>query len=164
MTAVPAEGRAAPGGSHYIVLMRRLFGSTDNQLNFGLLVLRLGIGAAFIVHGLPKLQAGPEGWAKTGHAVSNLGIDFGYQAFGLMAGLAEAGGGLLLILGLFTRLACIPMLITMIVATASALSHGEGFGGAAHPLEDGVVFLALLITGAGRYSLDHKLAGPPSWS
>jgi putative oxidoreductase len=80
-----------------------------------------------------------------------------------MAGLAEAGGGLLLILGLFTRLACIPMLVTMIVALSGPLSRGEGFMGAAHALEDGVVFLALLITGAGRYSLDGKLAGPTSW-
>ena len=143
--------------------MRRFFGSTDNQVHFGILVLRLGIGAAFIAHGVPKLQAGPEGWAKWGHAVSSLGIDFGYQTFGLLSGIAEAGGGLLLILGLLTRLACLPMLATMIVATAMALSSGQGFGGAAHAIEDGVVLLALLITGAGRYSIDNKLAGPPSW-
>src|SRR6266545_3109259 len=143
--------------------MRGLFRSTDGQLHFGLLVLRVGIGAAFIAHGLPKLQGGPEAWLKYGHAVGNLGIDFAHQTFGLMAGLAEAGGGLLLILGLFTRLACIPMLVTMIVAMSGPLVHGEGFVSAAHALEDGVVFLALLITGAGRFSLDAKLGGPTSW-
>lgn len=143
--------------------MRGFFASSDSQLNLGLLVLRIGIGAAFIAHGVPKLMGGPEGWARTGKAVGNLGIDFGYQAFGLAAGLAEAGGGLLIILGLFTRLACLPMLFTMIVAATGHLSRGEGFGGAAHAIEDGVVFLALLVMGAGRYSLDNKLSRPRSW-
>jgi putative oxidoreductase len=144
--------------------MRRLFGSTENQFQLGLLVLRLGIGAAFIAHGLPKVQAGADGWARTGKAVGNLGIDFGHQAFGLMAGLAEAGGGLLIMLGLFTRFACLPMLLTMIVATTSHLSRGEGFKDWSHAAESGVMFLAMLITGAGRYSLDHKLSRPTSYS
>ena len=144
--------------------MRRLFGSTENQFHVGLLFLRLGIGAAFIVHGLPKLQAGAEGWAKYGEAVGNFGITFGYQAFGLAAGLAEAGGGLLILLGFFTRLACLPMLATMAVAAAGHLKAGEGFMGASHAMEAGVVFLALLITGAGRFSLDHKLSRPHEWS
>ena len=144
--------------------MRRLFGSTDNQIHIGLLLLRLGIGAAFIGHGLPKLQAGPDGWARYGGAVGNFGIDFGYQAFGLLAGLAEAGGGLLLILGLLTRLACIPLFITMVVAATGHIARGDGFSGISHPIEAGIVFLAILIMGAGRYSLDAKLAGPRSWS
>ncbi len=143
--------------------MRRLFGSTENQFHLGLLILRLGIGAAFIAHGLPKLQAGPEGWARTGKAVGNLGIDFGHQVFGLMAGLAEGGGGLLIMLGLFTRFAAIPMLFTMIVALTGHLSKGQGFKDWAHAAEAGVVFLALLVTGAGRYSLDHKLSRPTSF-
>lgn len=147
-----------------LTAMRRLFASTDSQLHFGLLVLRLFIGAAFIAHGLPKLLGGPDRWTRLGGALGNFGIDFGHQAFGLLAGLAEAGGGLLLVLGLFTRLACIPLLITMIVAASQHLSRGEGFMGAAHAIEDGIIFLALLITGAGRYSLDRKLAGPQSWS
>ncbi len=144
--------------------MRRLFGSTENQFHLGLLILRLGIGASFIAHGLPKLQAGADGWARTGKAVGNLGIDFGHQAFGLMAGLAEAGGGLLIMLGLFTRFAAIPMLCTMIVATTSHLSKGQGFKDWSHAAEVGVVFLALAITGAGRYSLDHKLSRSTSYS
>jgi putative oxidoreductase len=144
--------------------MRRLFGSTENQLHLGLLILRLGLGAAFMAHGIPKLMSGAEGWAKYGEAVDNLGIHFGHRAFGVMAGLSEAGGGLLILLGLFTRLACLPMIFTMVVATTMHLKHGQGFGGAAHAIEDGVALLALLITGAGRYSLDHKLSRPRSWS
>src|SRR5687768_6111741 len=109
--------------------MRRLFGSTENQFHLGLLVLRIGIGAAFIAHGLPKLM-NSENWARLGSAVSKVGIDFGHETFGMLAGVSEAGGGLLLILGLFTRLACLPLLITMAVAAMTHLSRGEGFSGA----------------------------------
>lgn len=144
--------------------MRRLFGSTDSQLHFGLLVLRLGIGAAFVAHGVPKLRLGPEGWTQLGQAVSQLGIHSGYQVFGILAGLAEAVGGLFLALGLLTRLVCVPMLFTMIVAIAGHYARGEGFMGASHAIEVGIVLLALLITGAGRYSMDARLAGPPRWS
>jgi putative oxidoreductase len=144
--------------------MRRLFGSTENQFHLGLLFLRLGFGAAFIAHGLPKLQGGSERWAKLGEAVSKLGITSGYEVFGLMAGIAEAGGGLLLILGLFTRLAVLPMMGVMAVAVTGHIQGGEGFAGAAHAIESGVVFFALLITGAGRYSLDYKLSRPHEWS
>jgi putative oxidoreductase len=144
--------------------MRRFFRSTDNQLNLGLLVLRLGIGAAFIAHGYPKLRGGSALWERVGGAVGELGIDFGHQAFGLAAALAETGGGVLLILGLFTRLASVAMLGTMVVAVTGHLAGGEGFKGASHALEAGIVFLSLLIMGAGRFSLDHKLAGrPQSW-
>jgi uncharacterized membrane protein YphA (DoxX/SURF4 family) len=62
-----------------------------------------------------------------------------------------------------TRLACLPMLAVMVVAMSGPLTGGEGFAGASHPIEDAIVLLALLITGAGRYSVDSRLAGPSSW-
>jgi putative oxidoreductase len=141
--------------------MPRFLGSSDRQAHLGLLIIRLGLGAAFIAHGLPKLMAGPEKWPQLGAAVSSFGIDVGHQVFGLAAGLAEAGGGLLLILGLLTRLVCIPLLFTMAVAVSFHLGRNEGFVGASHAVEAGVVFLALLIAGPGRYSLDGRMAGPP---
>jgi putative oxidoreductase len=144
--------------------MRGLLGSTDSQLSFGVLVLRLGIGATFIAHGVPKLRMGPEGWTQLGQAVSQLGIHSGHQIFGLLAGLSETVGGLFLALGFLTRLVTIPMLFTMGVAAASHYARGEGFRGAAHAIELGIVLLALLIAGAGRYSVDARLAGPPRWS
>ena len=39
-------------------------------INVGLLVLRLGIGIIFIIHGLPKLMGGVETWTKLGGAMS----------------------------------------------------------------------------------------------
>lgn len=135
--------------------MRRLLTSSDRSIHLGLLVLRLGIGAAFIAHGLPKLMAGPEGWPKWGEALGNFGIDFGHQAFGLMAGLAETGGGLLLMLGLLTRFACVAMMFTMLVAASTGFDRG--FKGYSHALEAGLMFLAVFVAGPGRHSLDHKL-------
>lgn len=140
--------------------MRRLtLPALEGRADLGLLVLRLGIGFMFLGHGVPKLAGGPDKWRAVGSAVSRIGIDAGHQAFGLAAALAEAGGGALLMLGLLTRLACIPLAVTMAVAASRHLVDGDGFfKGASHAIESGVVFVALFILGAGRYSADALLA------
>lgn len=136
--------------------MRRLtLPALDGRADLGLLVLRLGIGFMFLGHGVPKLLGGPERWTAVGSALGRFGIDGGYQVFGLLAGLAEAGGGALLMLGLFTRLACIPLVATMAVAAGRHLADGDAWNkGASHAIEAGIVFAALFVLGAGRYSAD----------
>jgi len=47
--------------------------------------------------------------------------------------------------------------INMIVATSMHLNRGDGLGGASHAIEDGIVFLSLILIGPGKYSLDEKL-------
>ena len=42
----------------------------------GLLILRIGLGAAFMIHGLPKLTDGPKLWASLGKSMGLIGIDF----------------------------------------------------------------------------------------
>jgi putative oxidoreductase len=120
-------------------------------------ILRVGIGLMFIAHGVPKLLGGPPMWTQLGGAMQNFGIAFAPAAWGLAAALAEAVGGLALALGFGTRLAAAALLATMIVASGLHLAQGEGFAGASHALEDGVVFLAFLIAGPGRHSLDEHL-------
>ncbi len=62
--------------------------------------MRLGVGLMFFfVHGLPKMQAGPELWTKLGVAMSNVGITFAPDFWGFMAASAECFGGLLLAAG-----------------------------------------------------------------
>ena len=54
--------------------------SLGKYVDAGLLVARLGFGLAFFwFHGYPKLMSGPDGWARFGRAVSNVGITFGYE-------------------------------------------------------------------------------------
>src|SRR5687768_15798784 len=88
--------------------------------DFGLLVMRIGVGAMMIVHGYPKVLGGPDYWEKVGVNMRNIGVDFLPVFWGAMAAGTEAFGGLLLILGYFFRPTCLLLVFTMIVA---AISH-----------------------------------------
>ena len=86
--------------------LNMIFHQLDKYRNEGLLILRIGIGIMFMLHGFPKLTGGTEAWTKVGGALSALGINFAHTFMGFMAAISEFGGGLLLLLGLFTRPAC----------------------------------------------------------
>jgi len=125
----------------------------------GLLVMRLGLGAMFVYHGLPKIAGGPKDWEKIGRAMEHLGVDFGHVFWGFAASAAEFFGGMALMLGLACRPAAFAMACTMAVAATMHLKTGDGLAGAAHAIEAGVAFLGLTFTGAGRFSLDRRLRG-----
>ncbi|MDP3981164.1 MAG: DoxX family protein [Chlamydiota bacterium] len=84
--------------------------------NVGLLILRIGIGLAFIIHGWPKITGGPEVWTKLGAAMGMLGISFIPVFWGFLAACSEFIGAILLLTGLFTRVAAFFMLCVMLVA------------------------------------------------
>ena len=131
-----------------------------HTLDLGLLALRVGVGLMFMAcHGGPKLFGGPETWAKVGQAMGSVGLHAFPAAWGLLAAAAEFFGGLCLILGLLTRPAALFMAVTMVVAATMHLSRGDGLSGASHAIEAGIVFFSLVLIGAGRYSLDHRLFG-----
>ena len=123
----------------------------------GLLVLRIGIGLMFILHGAPKLFGGAEKWTQIGMAMASLGIGFMPAFWGFMAAISEFFGGVCIILGIVFRPACILLTITMLVAAVSHLSRGDGLSGASHAIELGIVFLSLIVIGAGKYSVDEQL-------
>ena len=126
----------------------------------GLLILRCGVGAMFVLHGAPKLLDGPEKWAALGGAMSHLGVTAVPALWGFLAALSECGGGICLVLGIATRPAAIMMAGTMTVATVSHMmgdgSFLERLAEASHAIEALAVFLGLSLLGAGKYSLDGK--------
>jgi len=127
----------------------------------GLLILRVGIGGMFVLHGLPKLLAGPELWQKLGGAVGLYGIHFAPTFWGFMAGLAECGGGVLLMLGLAFRPALLFMLFVMVTAATGHITRDvnswKDFAyRAGHAVEMGLLFLSLLLIGPGKYSIDRE--------
>lgn len=124
----------------------------------GLLILRIGLGIMYIFHGAPKISSGPERWGKLGTAMGNFGIDFLPVFWGFMAAFSEFFGGLLLILGLFFRPACILLAITMIVAAGYHIDRGDGLLGASHAIENSIVLLSLILIGSGKLSLDKRLS------
>src|SRR5207248_5761329 len=81
--------------------------------NLGLLALRVVMGAAFVLHGWPKIQ-NPLGWMGPQAPVPGV-----LQA---LAAVAEFGGGLALVVGLLTPVAAFGILCTMVVAIG--MVHG----------------------------------------
>ena len=135
--------------------------SWDKYRNVGLLVLRVGLGGMMAwAHGWGKITAGPEKWEALGGAIGALGVPVFLPTFwGFMAAFAEFVGAILLAMGLFFRPAAAMLLFTMIVAAAMHATNGDDFGAkTSRPIELGIVFLAMLLTGPGKWSVDAALA------
>jgi putative oxidoreductase len=125
----------------------------------GILFLRIGIGFSFIfVHGWGKIMGGPELWGKIGGSMANMGITFAPVFWGFMASISEFGGGILILLGLFTRPASAFMAFTMLTAFMMHTSKLDPWSKAIYPMEMFAVFMALLFIGAGKYSIDALIS------
>lgn len=118
--------------------------------HYGLLILRIAFGFSMIYgHGYGKLTR------LFGAEEIRFADPFGLgPAFSLaLAVFAEVICSLLLMAGLFTRAALIPLIITM--ATAFFTAHfNDEFGQQEKSILYGFAFLALFFTGPGRFSLD----------
>lgn len=131
--------------------------SFNNFQASALLLLRLIVGLAFILHGLGKIQ-NPMGWMPAASGVPGF--------LQLMAAVSEFGGGLALILGLLTRFAMLGLSITMLVATAMHslvmkdpfvnMTGGSSFEPALGYFGIAILFLAM---GPGKFSLDKMIFG-----
>jgi putative oxidoreductase len=135
-------------------------------MDIGLLILRLVVGSLLVGHGTQKLfgwfgGGGPEG---TGGFFASLGYPRAKQ-MAVLAGLGEAGGGLLLAIGFLTPLAAAGIIGVMVNAMFSAHA-GKGLwvtnGGSEYPLTLATVAFALAWTGPGAYSIDNALGWNPS--
>ena len=121
------------------------------------LLVRLVFGYFWVETGWAKLHNIPGATER----FTEWGIPFPAFSAPFSAGW-ELLGGLLMVLGLFTRLTMVPMIINMIVALTLVVLPGV------HGLDEFVeldevlyilVFFWLLMTGPGRVSVDHLLFG-----
>ncbi len=127
-------------------------------MHFALLLIRVGFGVMYMIHGWPKIAGGVDTWTWLGGNMSVLGLSFAPAFWGFMAAVAEFGGGLLLVLGVLTRPVAAMMLFTMLIATLMHLGAGDPINSVLHPVKGLVVFAGLLFSGAGKYSADNMLA------
>lgn len=115
------------------------------------LVLRLLVGGAMLTHGIPKLMS----YATLSHNFPDP-IGIGSQASLILDIGAEVGCSLLLIVGLFTRLAMLPLMFSMIVAIF--LVHGpDTFAAKELAVLYMTIYIALFATGAGSLSVDRLI-------
>jgi putative oxidoreductase len=119
-----------------------------------LLLLRVGLGIIFVFHGYPKLFTHTR---ETMQAMGHMGFP-GYFAY--VAGVIEFFGGLMLIAGLFTRVA--GLLLAGEMAVALVKVHGLFSNPMAvekyeFPLVLAVGAFALAVLGAGMISLDEAI-------
>ena len=121
------------------------------------LLIRVTAGLMLVPHGWIKLFGG--GLEGTAALMAKLGLEPAYP-LALYIALLELVGGVLLALGLFTRV--IAALVIGFMAVAAFYVHfGNGFlwikGGFEYPLFWGLVCVAIAVRGAGPMSLDAKI-------
>ena len=131
------------------------FSSSPNLTSATLLFLRAGIGIAYLLHGYPKITGGVPVWDRLGHQMELIGINFSFVFWGFLAALSEFIGAIFLIMGFFTRLTTVLLAGTMIVASIATLHANGDYTAFSHPAKMVIVFVALAITGAGKFSLDQ---------
>jgi putative oxidoreductase len=125
----------------------------NRSASSGLLILRVMVGAVFVVHGGQKLLV--TGLPRFAEMLTQLGVPMPPVAAVVVA-LAECVGGVLLILGLFARPAAAVVAIDMVVAVLTVHLRRGFFnpGGLEYPLTLLAADLALMLLGAGAYSMD----------
>lgn len=115
------------------------------------LLLRLLAGGMMLTHGIPKLMK----FATLAKTFPDP-LHVGHQTSLILSIGAEVGCSLLLIIGLFSRLATLPLMFTMLIATF--IIHGaDPFATKELAVLYLTLYIAIFTLGAGKYSLDARM-------
>lgn len=132
-------------------MRKRLLRYSPISLDLGLLILRVAAAGAMLTHGWPKVANYKERLSAFGDPYG-----LGSEVTLTFAVFAEFFCAILVGLGVLTRYALIPLLITM--ATVVLVVHADDpFGRKEVPTLLFSIFLTLFFTGPGKYSVDAKL-------
>lgn len=121
----------------------------------GILFFRVAVGLMLVCAGFPIVAGGSGRWHVAAPAVTQFFHITSHLAFwGAVVAFSELIGGLLLIIGLLTRVVCLVIALGLTCEGIAHLRHhltlNTGTLVAAHAL----VIYALLLIGAGKYSVD----------
>jgi putative oxidoreductase len=128
----------------------------ERNTNLALLFLRIG-GALMLLHGWPKMMNYSEYAEKFPDPVG-----FGAEFSLLLTVFAEVFCTVFVALGLFTRFATIPLMITMLVA-ALIVHSGDPFGDREASIGYFLLYAAIFFLGGGKYSLDNVFRKAAKW-
>ncbi|MRH99587.1 DoxX family membrane protein [Kriegella sp. EG-1] len=118
--------------------------------DIGLGILRIGSSVLMLTHGIPKLSKLLSGDFEFGDP-----IGIGVPASLFLAVIAEFLCPVFVLIGYKTRLATIPIIITMLVAIFF-VHLSDPFGVMEKAILYLLLFTVILIMGAGKYSIDRK--------
>ena len=132
--------------------MNRIYSTSLDlkQVDIALLVLRIGVAALMLTHGTPKLIqlfSGEE-------IIFRDPLGLGMATSLALVVFAEFICSILIAIGLGTRLAVIPLIIAMLTALLIVYIDAP-FGKKEVPLLYCLIYVVLLITGAGKFALDY---------
>jgi putative oxidoreductase len=132
--------------------------TTASRVDTALAILRIIVGIIFIAHGAQKLFV--FGIAGVAGSFGQMGVPLPGIAAPIIT-FIELLGGLALVLGAFTRVAALALAAEMLGAILFVHLKGGFFlpAGAEYALLQLGSCLALVLAGAGAYSVDHSLAG-----
>jgi putative oxidoreductase len=144
-----------------------------NIKDYAPLCLRMAIGIGFMVHGWAKISRGTGGFEKL---LTQTGVPFAHIGANITPYI-ELIGGIAILLGLFVAYTAIPLIITMLVAmfgvhmkygfssvnTIGLTPDGPKFGPPGYEINLLYIagLLSLMITGAGRISMDTIIKKQP---
>lgn len=127
-------------------------GSYAKKIDLSLLILRIAGGALMLTHGIGKMES----LFGTDPIQFPDPIGLGATTSLALAVFAEVVCAALLILGLATRFAAIPLLITMLVAVF-VVHIADPFANQELPLLYATIYVVILIAGAGKFSIDNMV-------
>ncbi|WP_339741107.1 DoxX family protein [uncultured Sunxiuqinia sp.] len=135
--------------------MAKLLGprTNDTVVNIWLLIFRVSAGAFMLTHGIPKFLKLIEGNTQFADP-----FGLGETLSLVLAVFAEFLCSVLIILGIGTRLASIPLIVTMAVA-AFQIHAADPFQRKEMALLYLIVFITILVFGGGRFELGRAFRG-----
>jgi putative oxidoreductase len=133
-----------------------MFGSQERKNNSGLLIMRLGLAAALLIHAVPTLIAGDPAWKGSGRTLNFINIGLPQTLLGFIFLILAALGAVSLLFGYFFRIACIVLFVLFglyffnyfSIGYKSLMLWSAGLAS---------VFLGLVFVGPGRYAIAVKL-------
>jgi putative oxidoreductase len=161
MTSLTADRYSNASTGAFRRLVTRLLATDSSSL---LTILRITLGVVMLPHGLQKTIGAFGGYGYTGTMgfFASIGIP---AFFGFLAIAAETAGSIALIAGVTTRIAAFGVGTTLLVASTMHKANGFFMNWSGQQKGEGIEFhllgiaiaVALIIGGAGRFSIDRAI-------